>query len=175
MLGLRTAGAFGLGAGVMFLMDPQRGRTRRARLRDKAVRTVHEVEDAARGRTMDAAHRAAGALAEVRSALRPEVPDDDIIGERVRSRIGRLVEHPHELETHVREGRVILTGRVSSGELPAVLSRVRVVRGVHEIDNQLEVYEGPARPMGRRQLKRRLLTTFLVGLAVALVTARRRY
>jgi hyperosmotically inducible periplasmic protein len=175
MLGLRTAGAFGLGAGVMFLLDPQRGRARRARLRDKAVRTVHEVEDVARGRAMDAAHRAAGALAEARSALRPEKPDDDITHERVRARIGRLVEHPHELETHVRDGVVILTGRVSSGELAALLARLRVVRGVHDIDNQLEVYEGPTRPMGRRQLKRRLLTTFLVGLALALVRARRRY
>src|SRR5262249_29059917 len=87
-VGLRTAGAFGLGAGAMYLLDPQRGRARRARLRDKAVRTVHEVEEAARGRTADTAHRFAGALAEARGALRNQNVDDDIVRERVRSRIG---------------------------------------------------------------------------------------
>src|SRR5262249_44359589 len=155
--------------------DPQRGKARRARLRDKAVRTVHQVEDVARGRTMDTAHRVAGALAEARSALSPERPDDDIVRERVRARIGRLVEHPHELETNVQDGVVLLAGRVSSGELPALLARVRVVRGVRQIDNRLDVHEGPARPMGARQLKRRLWTIFLAGLALALVRARRRY
>src|SRR5207247_7885451 len=50
---LQSAGAFGLGAGLMFLLDPDRGRKRRARLRDQAVRAVHAAQDAARGRTMD--------------------------------------------------------------------------------------------------------------------------
>jgi osmotically-inducible protein OsmY len=159
----------------MFLLDPQRGRTRRARLRDKAVRTVHDVEGAARGRTVDAAHRVAGALAEARGALRPEIPDDDIVRERIRARIGRLVEHPHELETTVKDGRITLSGRVSTGELPELLARVRIVRGVREIENRLDVYEGPRRPMATRQLRRRLWTTFFAGLALALVRASRRY
>ncbi len=175
MLGLRTAGAFGLGAGLMYLLDPQRGKTRRARLRDKAVRTVHEVEEAARGRTMDTAHRVAGALAEARGALRAKDVDDDIVRERVRSRIGRLVEHPHELETTVRDGSVTLSGRVSSGELPELLARVRVVRGVRDLENRLDTYEGPTRPMAARKLRRRLWTIFLAGFALALARRRHRY
>ena len=170
--GLGRAGAFGLGAGLMFLLDPARGRLRRARIRDKAMKAVHEVEQAARGRTLDAAHRAAGALAEARGRLRPEQGDDDVINERVRSKAGRMVAHPHELETRVEQGRVILSGRVSTGELAEVLARVRLVRGVREVENRLETYEGPARPPAARRTRQRLWLAFLGGLALAFLRLR---
>ena len=170
--GLGTAGAFGLGAGLMFLWDPARGRARRARIRDKAVKAVHEIEDAARGRTLDAAHRAAGAVAEARAALRPERADDDVIAERVRSKIGRMVAHPHELETRVENGCVVLSGRVSTGELPEVLARVRMVRGVRGLENRLETYQGPAVPVARRRLERWVWWAFLGGLALACIRPR---
>ena len=39
-----SAGAFALGAGLMFLLNPARGQSRRARLRDKLVHAEHELE-----------------------------------------------------------------------------------------------------------------------------------
>jgi hypothetical protein len=171
-IGLGRAGAFGLGAGLMFFLDPARGRARRARIRDKAVKAVHEVEQAARGRTADAAHRAAGALAEARGRLRSEHADDDVINERVRSKIGRMLAHPHEVETHVQGGVVTLQGRVASGELPELLARVRLVRGVREVENRLVAHEGPARPPAARFIRRRLWWAFLGGLALALLRLR---
>jgi hyperosmotically inducible periplasmic protein len=170
--GLGTAGALGLGAGLMFILDPKRGKTRRARIRDKTVKAVHGLEDAARGRTLDAAHRAAGAVAEVRAALRPERVDDDVIGERVRSKLGRMVAHPHELETRVENGCVVLSGRVSTGELPEVLARVRLVRGVRGLENRLETYEGPPVPVAARRLRSWLGWAFLGGLALAFMRPR---
>src|SRR5437899_1989983 len=40
------AGA-GIGAGLMYILDPQLGRRRRALARDKMIRLAHEAEDAA--------------------------------------------------------------------------------------------------------------------------------
>jgi uncharacterized membrane protein len=53
------AGA-GLGAGMMFLLDPQMGRRRRAWARDKATRLGHEVQDAAEVVSTDATNRLKG-------------------------------------------------------------------------------------------------------------------
>jgi hypothetical protein len=53
------AGA-GLGAGLMYLFDPDMGRRRRALARDKAVRLAHEAQDAAEVVAKDARNRAQG-------------------------------------------------------------------------------------------------------------------
>jgi hypothetical protein len=44
--GLATASAIGLGAGMMYLMDPARGGQRRALLRDKTNSWMHKASDA---------------------------------------------------------------------------------------------------------------------------------
>src|SRR5262245_1423665 len=53
------AGA-GLGAGLMYVLDPQMGRRRRALVRDKAVGLAHQAQDAAEVVAKDAANRARG-------------------------------------------------------------------------------------------------------------------
>ena len=53
------AGA-GVGAGLMFLLDPQMGRRRRAIARDKAVSLAHQAEDAAEVVARDVTNRARG-------------------------------------------------------------------------------------------------------------------
>jgi hypothetical protein len=50
----------GLGAGLMYLLDPRMGRRRRALVRDKAVRLAHEAQDAAEVVARDMRNRAQG-------------------------------------------------------------------------------------------------------------------
>src|ERR1700674_2514577 len=59
----------GIGAGLMYLLDPERGRQRRAIARDKAVALANKTGDAVARRSRDIGNRAKGVAAEVRSAF----------------------------------------------------------------------------------------------------------
>lgn len=61
----------GLGALLMYVFDPERGRRRRAIARDKAVSFAHKTGDALGAGSRDLNNRAKGLVAEVKSALLP--------------------------------------------------------------------------------------------------------
>jgi uncharacterized membrane protein len=125
----------------MFLLDPARGRRRRALLRDKAVHLAHEAADAAEVTAHDMAHRARGAMLDTRRVLRERTVDDRVLSERVRSRLGRIVSHPHALHVDVNEGRVTLGGLILSREADCLVSRLSGMHGVMAIEDRLERHE----------------------------------
>jgi hypothetical protein len=53
----------GLGAGLMFFLDPRRGRQRQAHVRDKMIRMSHQVQDARDTVVRDARNRLRGLAA----------------------------------------------------------------------------------------------------------------
>lgn len=53
----------GIGAGLMYLYDPQLGKRRQAQIRDQAVRLAHEAQDAAGVVARDMQNRAQGLAA----------------------------------------------------------------------------------------------------------------
>lgn len=61
-----------LGAGAMYLFDPSRGRTRRARIRDKAVHMWNEAGDAVESKTRDLANRTQGIIHDAATVLSPD-------------------------------------------------------------------------------------------------------
>jgi len=132
-----------IGAGIMYLLDPDGGRRRRALLRDQIVSASHRTSDAVGATSRDVTNRARGVVAELRGRLRREQVDDDVLRERVRARIGSVVGHASTIETHVSDGRVTLRGPVLVEELERLLRRVHSVRGVEEVVNQLEVHDTP--------------------------------
>ncbi|CAN5893806.1 hypothetical protein BH24GEM1_BH24GEM1_25520 [soil metagenome] len=131
------------GAGLMFLLDPDRGTRRRALLRDQAARARHKLGDGLEATARDVGNRARGSAAELRSRFRKEDVDDEVLHERVRSAIGRAVSHPGAIAVTASTGRVTLQGPVLEHELDDLLRDVRRVRGVSEVDNQLEVHREP--------------------------------
>jgi|SRR5579884_240693 len=56
------AGA-GLGAGMMYFLDPKRGRQRRAQVREKMIRMSHQIQDARDTVIRDARNRMSGLAA----------------------------------------------------------------------------------------------------------------
>lgn len=132
----------GLGAGLMYLLDPAGGRERRTLVRNKGTQAWSTGSDAVRKTSRHVGNRAKGLAADVSSRLRPEDVQDEVIVARVRSKMGRYVSQPSLIGVVAEDGRVTLTGPVSASEVGPLLGAVRAVRGVKEIDDRLEVQEG---------------------------------
>ncbi|MGH7564428.1 MAG: SRPBCC family protein, partial [Gemmatimonadota bacterium] len=149
-------GGLGLGAGLMYLLDPDRGRRRRALVRDRLSSRAGESETFLGKTGRDFSNRAQGFLARARSRVVPEGHvADDVLAERVRSKMGRHVSHPGAIEITARWGRVILRGPILAHEFEDLLSAVASVRGVRDIDDRLEVHRDPGDVPGLQGAPRR--------------------
>ena len=134
--------ALGIGAGLMYLFDPDRGKRRRALIRDKAESAANKIADTAGKMNRDLRNRAYGLIAETKNFFRHEEVPDDVLVDRVRSKLGRVSRHVGALDVTAHNGVVALRGPVLANEVDHVLRAVRSVRGVKDdIENQLEVHE----------------------------------
>jgi len=133
-----------LGALAMYFLDPNLGRRRRARTRDRVAHAAKVVNHGARVTARDTVHRAQGAWAEARRMFTPEEPvDDEALIARVRAALGRVVSHPHAIEAAASGGHVTLIGPILSYEVRPLLRSVRRVPGVRAVSDQLTVYSEP--------------------------------
>src|SRR5438270_13698394 len=115
--GLTLLGGLGLGAGLMYLLDPDLGRRRRALLRDKLVSAASRTDDCLDTTWTDVQQRAQGLAAETAGLWTSGQADDRVVVERVRSKIGRYLSHPGAVEVSARDGRVTLRGPVLAREV----------------------------------------------------------
>ena len=151
-----------LGAGAMYLLDPDRGARRRSLLRDQGVHAGHKLSDGISATAQDARNRIRGTAAELRARFRNDVVDEEILHERVRSAIGRVVAHPSAVTVLAAEGRVTLQGDILEDEVEDLIKQVQRVRGVDEVENQLTVHRSTEgvpslQGAGRRQQERSVL------------------
>jgi hypothetical protein len=154
---LRALTVAAAGAGLMYLLDPDGGRRRRAQVRDRLVSAAHRTGDAMDSTSRDVTNRARGVVAELRGRLSNVHVGDDVLRERVRARIGTVVGHPSAIEVSVADGSVTLRGPVLADEVDRLMRRVRGVPGVREAINQLDIHDEPGtvpalqgRPRARR-------------------------
>jgi len=156
--GLRLMSAAGVGAGLMYLFDPDRGKRRRALLRNKAGHASRIATDVAGKTRRDVRNHLLGAVAELESLFRPEEVADDVLEARVRSKLGRVVSHPSAIQVQTVNGLVVLGGPILAGEVHPLLDSVAAIGGVENIENHLEVHELagdiPALQGGRPRLGR---------------------
>lgn len=132
-----------VGAGLMYILDPDRGRRRRALMRDQLVHGAHEIEevgDRVSARSQDLRNRARGAIAETRARAHPAEVDDTVLEARVRSEMGRAVSNPGSIEVAARQGQVTLSGPVLEHEAGELVSTVSSVRGVERVENRLQMH-----------------------------------
>lgn len=140
---IRRLTALGLGAGLMYFLDPDCGRRRRALVRDQLDRALHDVEDAIEVTARDVSNRLTGLACEFRSLASRDDASDAVIEARVRSKLGRVVSHPHSIDVTVRNGAVTLSGPILASEVDQLLGAMAEVRGVCEVENRLELHEHP--------------------------------
>lgn len=153
-----------LGAGLMYMLDPQQGRRRRALARDQVFRALNKVDDGIGVLSRDMSNRARGLWAETRAMpgrLIGESVSDDVLHERVRSSLGRVVSRPRAIEVQVKDGCVTLSGHVLYPEADRLLRNVNSVPGVGHVENHLEIHKSPgdvpelqgARPLAGDQIR----------------------
>jgi hypothetical protein len=134
-----------VGAATMYLLDPSRGRRRRARLREAAVHASHSAKAVAAMTARDAGHRVSGMAARTLARLIEAPPAaDDVLAERVRAQLGRLVSHPGAIDVVASNGTVTLSGPVFEAEVEQLLKGVEAVAGVASVDDRLERHRDAA-------------------------------
>jgi uncharacterized protein YwbE len=137
--GLIGLGAFAVGAGLMYLLDPQSGRRRRQDLMHRGGRLARESAECTEQTIRDLGNRGTGLLAVVARFFRPDDATGSKLAARVRARLGRAVSHPHAIDVSVEDGRVILTGSVLADEIEAAVREAEKVPGVELLENRLQV------------------------------------
>lgn len=133
----------GLGAGLMYFMDPQHGNRRRTMVVDKANRFVNNIDESIDVAVQDARNRARGVLSEMTARLSDQGAPDWILEERVRSNLGRLARHTGALDIRADGGRIYLSGPVLREDEEAIVKAALRTRGVHGVENQLQVVDNP--------------------------------
>ena len=139
--GVALVGGVGLGAALMYIFDPDRGTRRRALIRDKVEAAGNKLGDKVEKMGRDLSNRAYGVVAETKSIFQPDEVTDDVLVDRVRSRLGRIPVDIGSFDLAAKDGVLTLRGQIVADELPKVLRAARFVRGVKDIDNQFEVHE----------------------------------
>lgn len=134
--------SFLVGAGLMYLLDPDRGRARRARLGNTLTHARKAERDLLRRGLRDARHRAKGVSERARRVFSESVSDEVVLG-RIRAQLGRAVSHSRAIDVEVHDGRVILRGSVLMADAAVVIRCVKGIPGVREVVDRLERHITP--------------------------------
>jgi osmotically-inducible protein OsmY len=159
----------GIGALLMFYLDPNRGARRRALVRDKAIRAGNSAAEFIDDRRRDLGNRLEGVKARVRRMRTTEVVDDVTLIERVRAQLGRYTTHAGNIDVKACDGEVTLCGRVDGREAKRVLRAVANVPGVCNVIDELDVDQ--TLPMDRGWMSVPTMLLVAAGAAVAARTA----
>ena len=139
---LFLAGA-AFGAGMMYALDPDAGRRRRALTRDQLTKARMKTRETASATARDLLNRSYGFMAVARSRLFETDVEDEVLEQRVRSKFGYVVRNPSAIQVRVESGRVTLTGALRADEVDQLVEEVSAVRGVRAVENHLDVHHEP--------------------------------
>ena len=134
----------GIGAGLMYFLDAERGGRRRAVARDRMAHAANRSGDALRAARRDMVSRTSGTVARVRAVFDREPVDNRILLERARAQLGRRVSHPRAIEVTAIDGVVTVRGPILQAEVTPLLKALERVRGVRRVLNLLEKREDAA-------------------------------
>lgn len=153
---VRLATTLAAGAAAMYFLDPVAGRRRRAQARDRSAAACRDADHYVRGKCQHAAGKLQGVIAQTRSQLASHPIDDSRLHERIRARLGHLVEHAGAVEVQVESGTVTLTGEVTEAESHSVPRAVGRMPGVASVESRLTVRgestdEGQGQAQAQRQ------------------------
>lgn len=147
-------GAMGLGAGLAFLLEPQRGLARRVWVRDKMGRGLRLSGRFFDKRIRDLRNRVQGQVAELQASRTEPQVDNDLLIERVRAQLGHVLSHPASVDIIAHAGVVTVRGPVLEGEAEKIRERLSETRGVREFRIEVAT-EGVPGLQGEQRSQRR--------------------
>jgi gas vesicle protein len=139
----------GLGAAAMYLLDPKKGRQRRALAQDKITAIVGDTGTAFRqgGRFVrDVLNRSTGAAHELSSRYgsgqEADASSPEQLIQRVRSELGHATSHASSIQVMSSgDGTITLSGQILAADVDKVLAAVHTIKGVARVVNQLDVQD----------------------------------
>jgi osmotically-inducible protein OsmY len=138
---IALVGGIGIGAALMYLLDPKRGARRRRMIADQMSSAARTSQEQLRKAAENAKNHAWGTVHQLRGRLleaaRGSKVSDDILLARVRAALGHHMRHAGAIEVAVRNRRVTLQGPVRPEEIDEVVRATAKVRGVQRVNNQL--------------------------------------
>lgn len=146
MLRYLIAGAAGLAA--MFFLDPDRGKRRRAMLRDRAAGTGRRVGAITERTQRKVARDAHGISQKVAhpGMTQDEPPNDATLAQKVMTELFRDPHIPKgSINVNAENGVVQIRGQVEHPEeILEIEGRVRRIAGVLDVENRLHLPGSPA-------------------------------
>lgn len=130
-----------LGGAAMFFFDPDRGRRRRALVRDKAVGASNSARNFVDAGARDLKSRGSAMTGRFKSLFNRRSATDHVLGERVRSVMGHHVAHPGAIDVYTSGGNVTLNGSILSHEHSDLVEAIRATAGVTAVVDHLSIYE----------------------------------
>jgi hypothetical protein len=95
----------------------------RALVRDQAIHLSRQLACHWDKAMRDLDNRLSGVAAGFQNLTHSQPVSDEVLEERVRSKLGRSVSHPRAIDISVRDGRVTLRGPVLAGCRVSVMSK----------------------------------------------------
>ncbi|MDH3725632.1 MAG: BON domain-containing protein, partial [Thermoleophilia bacterium] len=96
------------------------------------------ASDAVAAHSRDLTNRARGVMSDIRASAEHEgEASDEVLRERVRSRLGHLATHAHSLEVTVRDGVATIAGPVAEGASEALVQEISLVPGLKGVQDEL--------------------------------------
>ncbi len=138
-----TAIAAAAGAAVMYFFDPDRGRARRAKVRDKAFSLTRRTGRRAERTTRHVRSRAEGLRDKLAAGPEAAPAADQVVADKIRSEVLRNDTYPG-IVVNVENGVATLRGSLDDpAAISALEQEVQKVTGVLDVRN---LVQGPDSP-----------------------------
>ena len=138
---VRIVGIGAAAAAAMYLLDPDRGRSRRAKLSDQAAALARKTEEKGRAKAEYQKGVVQGLAHDLTEPFRPQPEfDDETLRQKVKSEaIGRWGGPKKDLEVDVDHGVVTLKGNLDAEHVDELIRLIKGVPGVASVNDQLIV------------------------------------
>lgn len=130
------------GAVAAYFSDSKIGEIRRTAFAKGAKRILTKAAHEGKKSLEDSRNHLVGLLSQYTPKFQAEQASDRVLEERIRSRIGRVVSHPHKIHVVCQGGVATLWGIVPQEEISELVRVAEATPGVSEVLDHLEI--GPA-------------------------------